>query len=284
VAVSTPLAGKRIFITGGARGIGLALAEATAAADATPIIADIDADAAVAAAVRLGRGSRGYGLDVTDRSAFGRVLEQAENDTGPVDVLVNNAGVAEASSRLGDQPDELIDRMIEVNLGGVLNGTVSALRLMAPRGRGHIINVASQAGRTAVPALAAYAASKHGVVGLTDSVRLEYRGSGLRFSCVMPGPVDTGMMTGTRKVPLIRLITPDSVAHAILDAVGTGREEVFIPRSTGYLVRFAGMLPVRARETITRASGIDRVYSEIDPSARADYSERTRRQMERDGS
>jgi short-subunit dehydrogenase len=112
------------------------------------------------------------------------------------------------------------------------------------------------------------------VVGFTDTVRYEYRGSGLCFTCVMPGPVATGMMDGTRSVPLIRLLQPADVADAVLDAIEGRREEVFVPKSTGYLIRFAGMLPVRAREAITKLSGIDRVYTEIDPRLRGEYSRR----------
>jgi NAD(P)-dependent dehydrogenase (short-subunit alcohol dehydrogenase family) len=267
------LAGKRIFITGGARGIGLATAEGAALRGAIPLIADIDPAEAEAAAGRVGARARGYGLDVTDADSFTEVLAQAEADAGGLDVVINNAGIAEASPRIVEQPREMVDRIIEVNLMGAVNGTIAAIRQIAGR-KGQVVNVASQAGRTAVPALAAYTASKHGVVGFTDTVRYEYRGSGLCFTCVMPGPVSTGMMDGTRRVPLIRLLEPTDVAAAILDAIEERREEVFIPKSTGYLIRFSGMLPVRAREAIIRLSGVDRVYTEIDPGARREYSQR----------
>jgi NAD(P)-dependent dehydrogenase (short-subunit alcohol dehydrogenase family) len=277
------LHGKRIFITGGARGIGLALAEASAAAGAVPLIADIDATEASAAAERVGRGARGYGLDVTQDAAFDQVLAHAASEAGGLDVVVNNAGIAEAAPRAAEQPRGMVERIVDVNLMGVINGTTAAIRQMELTG-GHVVNIASQAGRTAVPALAAYTASKHGVVGFTDTVRYEYRGSGLRFTCVMPGPVSTGMMDGTRRVPLIRLIEPSQVADAVLEAVATGREEVFVPRSTGYLIRFASMLPVRAREAITRISGIDRVYTDIDPAIRHEYSTRVAPQAGQDAS
>ncbi len=275
------LAGKTIFITGGARGIGMSVARAAAAAGATPVIADIDADAAEAAASEIGRGCVGYGLDVTDAEAFASVFGMAEAELGPIDVLVNNAGIAEASPRVADQAPELIDRIIDVNLKGTINGTITALRLMEPRGGGQIINVASQAAKTGVPALAAYSASKFGVLGFTDAARFEYRGAGVTFTCVMPGPVQTEMMSGTRSVPLIKLVSPEQVAAAVLEAVEKHREEVFVPRSTGYLVRLSGMLPVSLRERISRISGVHRVYSEIDPRGRAAYTERVTPQVER---
>jgi NAD(P)-dependent dehydrogenase (short-subunit alcohol dehydrogenase family) len=277
------LTGKKIFITGGARGIGLATAEGAALRGAIPLIADIDAGEAEVAAERLGGGARGYGLDVTDADSFSEVLAQADAEAGGLDVVINNAGIAEASPRIDGQPREMVERIVEVNLMGVVNGTIAAIRQLADR-EGQVVNIASQAGRTAVPALAAYAASKHGVVGFTDTVRCEYRGSRLCFTCVMPGPVSTGMMDGTRRVPLIRLLEPSDVAAAVLDAIEHRREEVFIPKSTGYLIRFAGMLPVRGREAIIRLSGIDRVYTDIDPGARREYSQRVAPQAGGDGS
>jgi short-subunit dehydrogenase len=95
----------------------------------------------------------------------------------------------------------------------------------------------------------------------------------------MPGPVDTGMMSGTRKVPLIRLVEPAEVAGETIAAMKHGREDVFVPRSSGYLVRFAGVLPPRARERVVKLFGLHRVYSEIDPRQRSDYSARVAPQV-----
>jgi NAD(P)-dependent dehydrogenase (short-subunit alcohol dehydrogenase family) len=268
------LAGKVILITGGARGIGLAIAESAVRAGARVAVADIDTSAAIGVATRLGEDCRGFGLDVTDSSQFEQVVDQVEAELGPLDVLINNAGIAEASARVGDQSRELIDRILAVNLNGVINGTLSALKRMEPRGHGQIVNVASQAGRITTPALAAYTASKFGVVGFTDTVRFEYRSSGICVSCVMPGPVDTEIMAGTRKVPLIRMVKPEEVARETIAAIEHRREDVFVPRSSGYLVRLGGVLPPRARERVVRLFGLHRVYSDIDPLARAEYSSR----------
>ncbi len=244
-------------------------------------VADIDGSTADEAAAELGPDCHGYSLDVSDSAAFVTLIEKIENELGQLGVLVNNAGIAEASPRVGDQPRELIDRMIDINLGGVVNGTLAALEWMEPRRQGQIVNVASQAGRLSVPALAAYTASKYGVVGFTDAVRFEYRDSGICFTCVMPGPVDTGMMQGTKSVPLIRLVSPETVADEIIAAIERRREEVFVPRSSGYLVRLAGLLPPIARERLSRSFGLHRLYAEIDPSRRSDYSDRIARQGER---
>jgi NAD(P)-dependent dehydrogenase (short-subunit alcohol dehydrogenase family) len=268
------LEGRVILVTGGARGIGLAIAEAALERGARVAIADIDRSQAIGAAAGLGQNCRGYGLDVTDASAFSELFKTVERDLGAVDILVNNAGIAVASPRVGEQSREMIDRIVEVNLNGVINGSLSALERMEPRRSGQIVNVASQAGRLGVPALAAYTASKFGVVGFTDAIRFEYRGSGICFTCVMPGPVKTQMMDGTRKVPLIRLVPPETVAAEVVAAIEHRREDVFVPRSSGYLVRFAGMLPPSARERLARVFGLHRVYAEIDPTARAGYDDR----------
>jgi len=269
-----------IVVTGGARGIGRSIADMAALGRARVAIADIDASPAEEVAAGLGPHCRGYGLDVRDPDSFRDLLEQAEDDLGPVSVLVNNAGIAEASPRIGEQAREQVDRMIDVNLGGVINGTLAALEWMEPRRDGQIVNVASQAGRLGVPALAAYTASKFGVVGFTDAVRFEYRGSGVCLTCVMPGPVDTGMMQGTRKVPLIRLVSPETVAAEVIAAIRHRREEVYVPRSSGYLVRLASLLPPAGRERLSRIFGLHRVYAEIDPAKRSEYSERISRQAD----
>ncbi len=169
----------------------------------------------------------------------------------------------------------VIERTIAVNLTGVINGTVTAVPGMVERGTGQIINVASLAGINGVKGLAAYSASKFGVVGFTESIRTEFDSSGLIFTCVMPGPVRTGMMDGTADSPVIKLIPPEQVAGAIVDAMKTGKERVSVPKSVGVIARIGSLLPPRAAIRLNRLLGIDRVYTEIDRSARAAYVERT---------
>jgi NAD(P)-dependent dehydrogenase (short-subunit alcohol dehydrogenase family) len=269
---------RTIVVTGGARGIGLAICEAARAGGARVAVVDIDGSAAAGTATRLGPRCRGYALDVCDAAGFAELLESVEHDLGPVDVLINNAGIAEASARIGEQSRKMIDRTIDVNLRGTINGTLCALARMERRGSGQIVNIASQAGRLGVPALAAYTASKFGVVGFTDAVRFEYRKSGVCFTCVMPGPARTQMMDGTRRVPLVRLVTPQAIAAEVIAAIEHRREEVFVPRSSGYLVRFSGLLSPRWRERLIRFFGLEKVYSQTDPVTRAGYVDRVERQ------
>jgi NAD(P)-dependent dehydrogenase (short-subunit alcohol dehydrogenase family) len=128
-----------VAITGGARGIGLATARALAADGAHVAIGDLDAAAV--------HGAAAYPLDVTSPVSFARFVTDVERDLGPLDVLVNNAGVL-AAGPVADQPDGVTRRILEVNLLGVITGTKLALRSMLPRRSGHIVNVASLSGET----------------------------------------------------------------------------------------------------------------------------------------
>ncbi len=202
------LNGLVVAITGGARGIGAATAGRLASEGARVAIGDLEGELAAAVAEEIGRGATGYELDVRDRDSVEAFLDAVESEVGPLDTLVNNAGIAPTSPLVTDQPEAVIERTIEVNLNGVINGTVAAVRRMVPRGSGQVVNVASLAGINGVKGLSAYSASKFGVVGFTESIRIEFAGSGLVFTCVMPGPVSTEMMDGTSDSPMIKLIPP----------------------------------------------------------------------------
>jgi len=140
------LHGKVIAITGGARGIGLATANAFARRGAVVTIGDLDAADARVAAEGIGSQAIGLALDVTDRASFESFLNAVEHRLGPLDVMVNNAGIQHVGL-FADESDASTDIQIAVNLGGVLTGTRLAHARMRPRGRGHIVNVASVAGR-----------------------------------------------------------------------------------------------------------------------------------------
>lgn len=272
-----PVGPRTIVITGAARGIGLATAAILASRGNRLVMSDIDGDLAAEEASALGERASGYGLDVTDRDAFREHLEMVEREFGPIDVLVNNAGIASASVNILDQDPAITDRTIEINLKGVMNGTIEAIRLMEPRGRGQIVNVASLAGVMGVPGLAAYAASKFGVVGFTESVRSEFTDRGLSFTCVMPGPVSTGMMDGTSSSPIVSMLTPEEMAAGIVAAVDSGKPRVALPKSSYLLARLTSILPPAFGIKLGRWTKIDRIYTRIDPAARAAYEERIRR-------
>src|SRR5918998_3338674 len=186
------LPGGVAAVTGGARGIGRATARALHRAGMRVAIGDLDAGLAREAAAELGDGAVGLELDVTDRASFAAFLDEAEARLGPLDVLVNNAGIM-VLGRFADEDDESTRRMVDINVHGVLLGMKLALPRMMARDRGHIVNMASQAGAYGAPGGATDSATKHAVVGATEAVRgeLRHEGSRVRLSYVLPYIADT---------------------------------------------------------------------------------------------
>jgi NAD(P)-dependent dehydrogenase (short-subunit alcohol dehydrogenase family) len=270
---SAALAGRPVAITGGGHGIGRAIAQRFGRAGARVAIGDVDAEAAEAVAGSLGGDALGLALDVADRDSFAAFLDAAQERHGELTVLVNNAGI-DWIGPFHEEPDEVTRREIEVNLIGTITGTRLALQRMLPRGSGHVVNVASGVGRVPLPESASYSATKHGVVGLTESLRLEYRGSAVRFSLIQPAQVETGMLEGQGRPRMLPVITPDDVAEAVLDAVENGRFEVWVPRSQVASTKLGLLLPRRAREAVMRAVGLDKIAGGADLTARREYHER----------
>jgi NAD(P)-dependent dehydrogenase (short-subunit alcohol dehydrogenase family) len=267
------LTGKVVVVTGGARGIGRAIAAALVREGARVTIADLDGAAAEATARELGGGTAGRALDVTDGAAFTALLDAVEREVGPLDVLVNNAGIMPVGA-LEEEDDASIARQLEINLRAVIHGTRDGMRRMRPRRTGHIVNVASMAGRSGFAHLATYCATKHGVVGLSEAVRLELRGSGVEISVVMPGVVSTELSTGLGTARGVRIVTPEDVAAEVVSALQVPRFDVFVPRSAGWLAGAATMLPRPAREFFVRLLKADQVAVRADGRARAAYEAR----------
>ena len=190
--------GQIVAITGGARGIGRATARACLRSGLQVAIGDIDADEVARTEAELGDGVLGVPFDVRDPDAFAAFLDQVEDRLGPLDVLVNNAGVAPIGLFVDEDPADT-QRLLDINLGAVLTGTRLALQRFLPRGSGHIVNLASSAGQIATAGGATYAATKHGVVGFTRAIRAETRGTGVRTTIVMPGLIRTDMINGFAK-------------------------------------------------------------------------------------
>lgn len=262
-----------VAITGAAHGIGRATAERFARAGASVTLGDLDEAEVSAAAQAVGSGATGTRLDVTDRDSFSAFLDAAEQAHGPLDVLVNNAGV-DWMGPFHEEPDEVTRREIEVNLIGTITGTRLAIQRMLPRNRGHVVNVSSGVGRVPLPGSAVYSATKHGTVGLTESLRLEYAKTGLRFTLIQPSQVLTAMLDGQPQPRLMAQITADDVALAILDAVQHNRFEVWVPRSQGATAKLGSILPRRMREAIMRAIGVDKIAGDTDMEARREYHDR----------
>jgi NAD(P)-dependent dehydrogenase (short-subunit alcohol dehydrogenase family) len=267
------LSGKVVVVTGGGRGIGQALARTLSREGARLAIADLDSVAAERAAAELGGDAIGLQLDVTDLAAFTACLDEVERRLGPLDVLVNNAGIMPITP-LEEESDASILRQLEINLHAVIHGTREAVRRMRPRGSGHIVNVASLAGKSGFPGLATYCATKHGVVGLSEAVRAELRDSGVEVSVVMPGIVRTELSIGLQETKGTKVVTPEEVAAEVVSALKVPRFDVFVPRSTGPLVAVTSALPRRLREAIGRAIGADKVTAGAQQAGRAAYEAR----------
>lgn len=267
------LRGRVAAITGAARGIGLATATALVGEGATVAIGDIDEPMAQEAAALLGDQAVGLPLDVTDRESFAAFLAETERRLGPIDVLVNNAGIMPLGPFVAES-DETADRQIDINLRGVIHGMKLALPAMTERRGGHIVNIASAAGKAGLPGGATYCATKHAVVGLSEAVRAELRGTGVELSLVMPTVVNTELGSGLPRTRGVRLAEPEDVAAEIVNALKCGRFEVFVPRSLGAIAKVTQILPRRAREAVTHALRADQVLARPDAAGRAQYEQR----------
>jgi short-subunit dehydrogenase len=268
------VAEKVIAITGGARGIGLATATVLQGLGAVVAIGDIDRSAVKEAGSRLGL-KVGRRLDVTDRRSFADFLDHVEDQLGPVDVLVNNAGVIAVGSAV-DEADAVTHRVLDVNLYGVILGTKLAAQRMLPRGHGHIVNIASLGSVVPVEGIATYCATKHAVLGYTDSVRLENRGSGVNFSAILPTLVNTEMIAGVGHGKGIKNAEPNDVARAVAGVIAKPKAHVFVPRSIGVAVAARRFLPQRVMEATGRAAGTGAVFTtDVDVDKRAAYARRT---------
>jgi NAD(P)-dependent dehydrogenase (short-subunit alcohol dehydrogenase family) len=265
--------GRVVAITGGARGIGLATATALQAAGARVAIGDIDRDAAIRAAEGLGSDVLAVSLDVTDSASFRDFLALTERELGPLDVLINNAGIMPIGPML-DEPEALAQRVVEINILGVLTGMKVALPGMIGRGRGHIVNIASIAGKSPVPGGASYAASKAAIVSLTETARVEFAGQGIEFTCVMPSFTATELIAGTKGVRFIPNVEPIAVADAIAAAVARPRADVYVPAAVGVIARTQPLIGRRLRDAINHLIGADRTFLEVDHGARAGYDAR----------
>lgn len=238
--------GAVAVITGGASGIGQALGEELARRGAEVILADLQADLAeeVAAGIRAAGGeATAVGVDVTDFQAVKTLIEQAARTAGRLDYLFNNAGIVVIGEARHYEIDDW-NRVIDVNLRGVVNGVQAAYPLMCRQGFGHIVNTASIAGLMPLAGLLSYSASKHAVVGLSTSLRVEAATRGVHVSVLCPGPVETAIVGGGKFGKVINPLPPevqsrfweqgrpiaaDVFAQAALTAVAKNKAIIVIP-------------------------------------------------------
>ncbi len=266
------LNGKVVAITGGARGIGKATATALVRKGCRVAIGDLDLKLAEETAAALGGGTVALALNVTERDSFVAFLDEAERQLGPVDVVINNAGIMPVTPFV-DESQASVKRQIDINLHGVITGTQLAIERMQGRHSGHIVNIASQAGKAGIPGIATYSATKHAVVGLSEAVRTELRDSGIEVSCVMPTVVNTELTSGVGQ-KWVKPVEAADVANEIVDALEIPRFDVFVPRANGALYKILTPLPRKWREALARAMKVDKLMFEVDHGARAAYEQR----------
>ena len=263
-----------VVISGGGRGIGLATAQAFKNAGAKVAIGDIDTALAEQAAKGLG-GFGGY-LDVRSQQSFIDFIAATTKALGPVDIIVNNAGIMPMGAFV-DETSAISDAQIDINLRGVIHGVKAVLPAMLARHAGHIVNVASLAGKFPIPGAAVYCATKYAVVGLTASLREELRDSGIGVSVIMPSKVTTELSSGTGdKLPL-PTVAPEDVAEAILAAVAGNIGKVAVPRYMTSLSSLYGTTPSWLDRRARRLVGDDRILTGLDRNARKSYEDRVNR-------
>jgi NAD(P)-dependent dehydrogenase (short-subunit alcohol dehydrogenase family) len=203
MTLTTMLEDRVAVVTGAGSGIGRAVAEALVARGARVAAVDIDEATARETAAGLTRGG-GRAIAVqadTSRAAdVDRAVAAAVRDLGPLDIMVNNAGVLDAYFDVDELDETLWRRVIDIDLTGVFLGCKRALREMLPRGRGRIVNMASIAGLNGTGGGAAYVAAKHGVVGLTRQMAVVYSARGITINAVCPGPIPTGLRQHSREI------------------------------------------------------------------------------------
>ena len=265
------LTGQVAAITGAARGIGRATAQAFLREGMKVAIGDLDFATAQQTAKELGHGTVAFQLDVTQRASVKDFLDGVEAQLGPVDVLVNNAGIMQVGHTIWDEDDATTQRMIDINVNGVMFGVKEIVPRMLSRGRGHVVNIASTAGKGGFPGGGTYCGTKHYVVGLSEALRAELRGTGIEVSCVMPVVVNTELASGLQNTRGVKLIQPEDVANEIVAALKEARFDVFVPRSVAGITKVMNLLPRGGREGLSRALKADKVLSELDSGKRAAY-------------
>lgn len=273
--------GAVALVTGGARGIGLSIAERLVKKGATVVIADLDGEAAAKAAVDLGRGACGRQLDVGDAAAYETLVDEIESHIGPLDIVVNNAGIMPVGPLQAESPGVAAATMRVNFWAHYYSYRIVAPRMVA-RGRGHFINVTSAAGVIHSPGLATYVASKHAATGFARSAREELVGTGVTISAVLPTAVRTELVDG---IPFkwwerVGIIPPGLVARR---AVGTLKRRPALagaPFGTVVGLRLYPLIPEFLWLLGRKLAGADRTLEPYDTAARDKYDSRIARQAE----
>jgi short-subunit dehydrogenase len=259
------LRGRNALVTGAAGGLGGYIARALAGQGVNLALSDLPS-APVDELLSELRGHRvraeAVAADLTDRKQLEALVGKAEEAIGPLDILVNNAGLEFGGSFIGTTPEEL-EAILDVNLLATMVLTREALPGMQERGRGHVVNMASLAGKVPIFYLASYCATKHGVVGFTHSLRQEFGGEQIGFSAICPGFISRVGMYGrvedqVGEPPGLGTLPPERVGDAVVRAIAKNLPEVIVAKSPARALVFLSAVFPRAMTRLSRSrSGMD---------------------------
>ena len=249
-----------MLITGGALGMGKAMARLFLREGGRVALVDIrgkELEEAADELAGLGEVQR-YLCDISHRESVYALAEKVEADLGSVDILVNNAGIVNSGPFL-EKPDEVVERTVGVNLLAHFWTMKAFLPGMVRRGEGHVVNMASAGGLLGVPYISDYCATKFAVVGLTESLRQEFKLRGLRtvrFTYVCPNTVATGMFAGAEPVRFTRLLAPEEVAEKIVAGIKRNRSFIGVPGSVYLVPLTKALTPIPLLDLFNRLMGI----------------------------
>lgn len=254
------LSGKVAIVTGASRGIGVVIAERLAEKGSSlALVARSEADLKETANRIQSKGVRAIAIaaDVTQRDDLEKIVTRTEQELGPPDILVNNAGI-ETLAHFETLPLDEIESVIATNVTALVSLTRVVTPGMIERGRGHIVNISSTAGKTAAPFYTVYSASKHAVVGFSWSLRAELRDRGVAVSVVCPPYVaDTGMFNDRGQTPpkMLGTVTADDVANAVVRAIESNKAEIVIGKLLFRVADVASAISPELPIAIGRRSG-----------------------------
>ena len=244
------ISGKSVLITGGCSGIGKIMARRCLEMGANPVIIwDINEEALKATSAELSSGGKGcvfgFKADISDPASVDAAYSLTRQACGPVDILINNAGIVTNNRTFAQQTDTDIIRTIDINTKGAMFVTLRYLREMKERGSGHICNITSSAGMLALPKMSLYAASKWAAIGWSESVRieLEREKSPVKITTIAPYFINTGMFEGIRS--FFKIQDPEVVARKALNAVERNLGYRGIPFSEHFIRLMQGIFPHR---------------------------------------
>ncbi|KQO18016.1 SDR family NAD(P)-dependent oxidoreductase [Paenibacillus sp. Leaf72] len=242
------LNGKVVLISGASSGIGALAAKQLARRGAIVVLTGRNVEKLKAQVAEIGSNSSYFQMDVTSMEDVQQVIQSVLQKHGRLDILINNAGYGQFEY-FETMPVEAFDQMMDTNYMGIVRCTKAVLPYMLSQGSGHIVNIASLAGKIGSAKSTAYTATKHAVLGFTNSLRMELRGKGIVVSAVNPGPIDTPFFSladpsgNYVKNVSFFMMKPDYVVKAIVRLIERRKAEINLPKSAAFGIKLYQLFP-----------------------------------------